>query len=225
MGYLLINSTGVDTVIFDFDGTLAKLNIDFDQMRREIGELIARYGIDQRRLRHRYVLEIINETIEILRAESPGATESFSNDAFRIIEDMEVKAAQNGSLFDETRELLQSLKKHSLRTGIITRNCMRAVQTVFPDISLYCPVVVCRDDVKNVKPHPEQINRALLQLGAQADKAIMIGDHPLDIQTGQNAGTLTAGVLTGHFQANDFIDAGADLVLSKAADILSQRNC
>jgi phosphoglycolate phosphatase len=48
----------------------------------------------------------------------------------------------------------------------------------------------------------------------------MVGDHPLDIETGRNAGTLTAGVLTGHFQEDDFMTAGANLVLSQALDIL-----
>jgi phosphoglycolate phosphatase len=49
----------------------------------------------------------------------------------------------------------------------------------------------------------------------------MIGDHPLDIETGRRAGTKTCGVFTGHFQKNDFIEARADLVLPHAADILN----
>jgi phosphoglycolate phosphatase len=49
----------------------------------------------------------------------------------------------------------------------------------------------------------------------------MIDDHPIDIKTGRNAGTLTCGVLTGRCQRNDFIEAGADIVLSNAADILN----
>jgi phosphoglycolate phosphatase len=125
-------------------------------------------------------------------------------------------------LFGGTKELLTALRQQSLKTGIITRNCAKAVWTVFPDIASYCPVVVCRDDVTHVKPHPEQINLALSRLGGRADRAMMIGDHPLDIETGRKAGTWTAGVLTGRFQADDFILAGADLVLTEAPDILKR---
>ena len=42
MSILSINHAVVDTIIFDFDGTLAKLNINFDQMRRAIIELVSR---------------------------------------------------------------------------------------------------------------------------------------------------------------------------------------
>jgi phosphoglycolate phosphatase len=82
-------------------------------------------------------------------------------------------------------------------------------------------VVVCRDAVNKVKPHPEHINMALNKLGGSAKHTLMIGDHPLDIKTGRRAGTKTCGVLTGHFQKNDFIEAEADLVLPHAADILN----
>lgn len=220
MSHISINHTSIDTVIFDFDGTLAKLNIDFEQMHRSVDELVTCYGIDHQTLQHRHILEIIGEAGALLQNSSHQRSESFTDEAYRIIEDIEVEAAKRGELFGGTKDLLRGLKEHSIRAGIITRNCAKAVHTVFPDISSYCPVVVCRDDVKHVKPHPEQLNLALSKLGSSAGTSMMIGDHPLDIEAGQNAGTLSAGVLTGHFQKDDFIRAGANLVLTQALDIL-----
>ncbi|MCK7477651.1 MAG: HAD family hydrolase [Candidatus Moduliflexus flocculans] len=220
MSILSINHAVVDTIIFDFDGTLAKLNINFDQMRRAITELVSRNGIDHQSLQHRFILEIIGEASAILRNHSLKKAQSFTEEAYRIIEGIEVEAAQRGELFNGTKELLTALENHSIQTGIITRNCSKAVHTVFPDISSYCRIIVCRDDVNHVKPHPEQLNLALSRLGSKANRSIMIGDHPLDIETGRNAGTLTAGVLTGHFQEDDFMTAGANLVLPQALDIL-----
>jgi phosphoglycolate phosphatase len=78
--------------------------------------------------------------------------------------------------------------------------------------------------VKNVKPHPEHLNKALQMLNSGAYTTLMIGDHPLDIETGRNAGTCTAGVLTGNFRKSDFINAGADLVLPQALNILDLIN-
>jgi phosphoglycolate phosphatase len=78
--------------------------------------------------------------------------------------------------------------------------------------------------VKNVKPNPEHLNKALQMLNTSANTTLMIGDHPLDIQTGRNAGTYTAGVLTGHFRKSDFLNAGADLLLYKASDLLNMIN-
>ena len=212
--------SSIDTVIFDFDGTLARLNIDFEQMRRDVASLIDRCGVDSRVLQNRFVLEMIGEVQTLLGNHSEDRAASFSREAFRIIEDIEVDAAQSGALFDGTRGLLKGLRESSLQTGIITRNCEKAVRTVFPDIRDYCPVVVCRNDVRRVKPHPEQINLALSRLSAKPSRCVMIGDHPIDVETGKNAGTRTAGVLTGRFQAKDFLQAGADLVLAEAPEIL-----
>jgi haloacid dehalogenase superfamily, subfamily IA, variant 1 with third motif having Dx(3-4)D or Dx(3-4)E len=137
---------------------------------------------------------------------------------------MEIEAAINGELFPQTKELFTRLKLSGISTGVITRNCEKAIKTVFPDILSYCEVVVCRDIVNNVKPHPEHLNKALQMLNSLAENTLMIGDHPLDIQTGRNAGTFTAGVLTGHFSKSDFLNAGADLVLSQASDLLNMIN-
>ena len=221
MAVLKIKQSTIKTIIFDFDGTLAKLNIDFYQMREAVLELTLSYGINRDELHTDFVLEMINAATSILNQFSPQKAETFNYEANEIIENIEIEAANNGELFDRTRELLGSIKFREISCGIITRNCAKAIKIVFPDILSYCPVVVCRDDVNNVKPHPEHLNMALKRLNRSSQNTLMIGDHPIDIKTGRNAGTLTAGVLTGRFRNNDFIEAGADLVLPQAADILN----
>jgi phosphoglycolate phosphatase len=221
MAALKIKQSTIKTIIFDFDGTLAKLNIDFHRMREVVGKLILSYGITRDELHTDFVLEMIDSAAAILNQRSPHISKKFFDEANSIIEKIEIEAAENGELFDRTKELLNSLKSLKISCGIITRNYTKAVKIVFPDILSYCPVVVCRDAVNKVKPHPEHLNMALNKLGGSAKHTLMIGDHPLDIKTGRRAGTKTCGVLTGHFQKNDFIEVGADLVLPHAADILN----
>ena len=224
MAALKINGIFIKTVVFDFDGTLAKLNIDFKQMRDAVLKLISSYGIARNYLQTDFVLEMINTSKEILSKSSPQKAEIFTNKAIKMIEAMEIEAAINGELFPQTKELFTCLKLSGISTGVITRNCEKAIKTVFSDILFYCDVVVCRDMVKNVKPNPEHLNKALQMLNTSANTTLMIGDHPLDIQTGRNAGTYTAGVLTGHFRKSDFLNAGADLLLYKASDLLNMIN-
>ena len=221
MAVLKIKQSTIKTIIFDFDGTLAKLNIDFHRMREAVLRLILSYGITRDELRTDFVLEMIDSAAAILNQRSPHISKKFFDEANSIIEKIEIEAAENGELFDRTKELLNSLKSLKISCGVITRNCAKAVKIVFPDILSYCPVVVCRDAVNKVKPHPEHLNMALNKLGGSAKHTLMIGDHPLDIKTGRRAGTKTCGVLTGNFQKNDFIEAGADLILPHAADILN----
>jgi len=220
MPALQINNIPIKAIVFDYNGTLAKLNIDFNQMHQAVLELIYSYGVDAKDLPADHLLEIINSAGEILKAKSSKNAESFLRNAYEVIEQQEILAAHNGELFAETKDLLLQLTAAGISTGVITRNCAAAINIEFPDILSYCRIVICRDHIENVKPHPEHLNKALQFLGSPARNCLMIGDHPLDIKTGKAAGTFTAGVLTGHFQEIDFRQAGAEIILARAADIL-----
>jgi phosphoglycolate phosphatase len=165
MASLKINKSTIKTIIFDFDGTLAKLNIDFHQMRETIRKLILSSDIPANKLHSDLILEMINEAAAILNQSCAEKAKKFTREANAIIEKIEIEAANNGELFGQTRKLFETLKSREISFGIISRNCAKAVKTVFPDILSYCPVVVCRDDVKNVKPHPQHLNTALNKLG------------------------------------------------------------
>ncbi|MFO7570929.1 MAG: HAD family hydrolase [Smithellaceae bacterium] len=221
MGFLSIDQISLNSVIFDFDGTLAKLNIDFHLMRQEIVELINVWDVCLKNPNRSFVLEMIHEAEVHLRLQSISDAQSFHAEAFRTIEKIEVQAALNGELFEWTRELLSALSESGIHTGIITRNCAKAVYTVFPDVSRYCGVILAREHVVQVKPHPDHLNAALRLLQSPPCHTLMVGDHPLDVETGLAAGTWSAGVLTGHHSRNDFEQAGAHWVLDHAFDLLS----
>ena len=220
MASLKIKGTSIRTVVFDFDGTLAKLNIDFARMRAEIQALISSYNVGQACRPADYVLETIDNTEMLLRKHSRKKAEAFRVKATDIIETIETEAAMAGNLFPSSKDLLVRLASFGIAVGIITRNCEKALTTVFPDISIYCSVVLCRNGVQRVKPHPEHLDTALRVLNGTPGTTLMVGDHPLDILCGRNAGTYTAGVLTGRSTKLEFLNAGADLILAQAADIL-----
>ena len=73
---------------------------------------------------------------------------------------------------------------------------------------------------RNVKPHPEHLLLALQSLGVAPESSSMVGDHPMDIKIGKQAGTLTIGVLTGYSTSDELTKAGADIIIHRAADIL-----
>jgi phosphoglycolate phosphatase-like HAD superfamily hydrolase len=50
--------------------------------------------------------------------------------------------------------------------------------------------------------------------------SLTVGDHPMDIRAGKEAGTFTVGVLTGYSNADALLDAGADLVVESAAQLV-----
>jgi phosphoglycolate phosphatase len=208
-------------VVFDFDGTLAKLNIDFAGMRAALLELIARYRIPSEGILSLHILEMIAAAEARLALHSPDEAPLFSQTAHALIAGIEIEAASAGTLFAGTKALLAELGHRSIRVGIVTRNCRAAVIKTFPDIDRYCQAVLTRDDAYRIKPHPEHLMTALSLLGALPADAAMVGDHPLDIQLGRETGTFTIGVLSGHSTREALFGAGADLILPDASHILN----
>jgi phosphoglycolate phosphatase len=206
-------------VVFDFDGTLAVLNIDFSEMREQVFEVMRKYGVNEEKIEERYLLEIIDEVVQILSQKKTSAAETFYQEAHQILHEVELKAAEEGKLLPGVEAALKSLRRRGVKVGIVTRNCEEAVRKVVPDIEALCDVFVSRDLIKKVKPHPEQLTFVMKALKVSGAQAVMVGDHTIDIQAGKRVGMKTIGVLTGRVKKEEFEKAGADFILGDAAEV------
>jgi phosphoglycolate phosphatase len=213
--------TFIKAIVFDFDGTLARLNIDFSAMRSSIQSLMTEYRIPEAAAMDLHILEMIDAGGKYLTECRPSDAGIFRSRAHELVTGIEVEAAGRGALLDGTRAMLADLAARSVRTGVVTRNCRIAVLRVFPDISLHCQAFLTRDDTDRVKPHPDHLRSALRSLGVAPAAAVMVGDHPLDILLGRETGTYTIGVLTGHSGREELRSAHADLIIDKATDIIN----
>jgi len=209
----------IRAIVFDFDGTLAVLNIDFSIMRERIFGLMKRYGIGEELIQEKYLLEIIDEVYKILWEKNPPGAEAFYQESHRILHEVEMKAAEEGRLIPGTEATLKSLRRKGINIGIITRNCEDAVRKVFPDINDFCDVFVSRNSVKKVKPHPDHLTCVMELLKTSGEEAVMVGDHITDIQAGKRVGMETIGVLTGRTKKEEFEEAGADYILKDVPEI------
>ena len=207
-------------IIFDFDGTLALLNIDFLLMKRKVFGLMDEFGVDGSLLHETYLLEIIDEVYRLLMERDSSKAESFFEKAHQILHQVEMEAARGGTLLPGVKELLNFLRERGLKIGIITRNCEEAVRRVFPEVDEYCDVFISRDSVRRVKPHPDHLNAVTKRLGISGEEAVMVGDHPLDIQAGKRVGMRTIGVLSGRTTKEEFEKAGADEILKDVTEVM-----
>lgn len=208
-------------IIFDFDGTLAELRLDFPEMKRRLGVLAQEYFPERLEPPNVPALEWLEVLSTRLQQNDETAAQEFEARAHALIQAMEIEAAHGGSLFPFTRALLTGLRKEGIKVAIITRNCEEAVRMVFPDIDRYCAGFLARDHVHRVKPDPDHLLHALQQLAASPESALMVGDHPLDMQTGKSAGVLTAGVWSGNASAEDLARAGASITAGNCEELIA----
>lgn len=197
-------------LVFDFDGTLSRLTLDFENMRQEVMRVARRHLPDAPDNKGRLLLEWLQElALELNSRDKPTAASLLLREAHQRIREIEVLTAQNGDLFPFTRPLLSTLQKCGVKTAIVTRNCKPALLAAFPDVLLHASHVLTRDDVSKVKPDPEHLGHALQLLDCSAEDALMVGDHPLDIATGRNVGADSAGVASGRIPLMELEAAGA----------------
>ena len=100
-----------------------------------------------------------------------------------------------------TGAVLENLHARGIVMGIVTSKgdvlAQRGLELT--GLAKYLPVVIGADSVTKHKPEPEPVLLALERLGVHADEALMMGDSPHDISSGNAAQVETIGALWGPF--------------------------
>ncbi|MFX0014224.1 MAG: HAD family hydrolase [Promethearchaeota archaeon] len=118
------------------------------------------------------------------------------------------KVYHSAPLFPDTKKSLSRLQKAGFQLGIYTmasRKQLTETLTKHEIIHFFNPKgLISRDDVKRAKPDPEGISLALRMCSIHPSKGFYIGDMPVDIIAGNNAGTNTIALTTGLINKNIF---------------------
>jgi len=199
----------VQALVCDFDGTLAEARYDFAAMRARVATLAGEYGVGEEHLAGVHTLEGIAHAAALLGDRGP----EFARRADALCVEIEMAGARKGRLLPEAVTALGRLRQSGRRIAVITRNCRPAVDLIVGGQQVGWQALLTREDVPLPKPHPDHALRALAAVGADAAGAVMVGDHPMDVETGRRAGLRTVGVLTGAGSREVLQAAGADLVL------------
>jgi len=201
----------IQGIIFDFDGTLAELNLDFGLMAQRVEELARGEGFSGPRPAG-YLLEVV-------KLVSDRMGDGFAGRAELVIEAVELEAAGRGRLFPFTRPLLAQGRERGLSLGVVSRNCGAVIRHLLPEadaLNAFLP----RERAPRPKPHPDQLWDACRQMGLEPGQAAMVGDHPTDMQAAVAAGCVAVGVTSGRVDEAGLREAGATVVLPDAGEVL-----
>ncbi|WP_242012349.1 HAD family hydrolase [Pseudodesulfovibrio cashew] len=211
----------LDAIIFDFDGTLADVPLDFDLMKTRIAALGEVFLGERPVPGTTPALEWLEELVQQAMEWDEDEGKEFRSRGQLVITAMELDAAREGRLFEFTRPALELLRERGVAAGVITRNITPAVKTVFPDIEKFIRAFVPREDAVRVKPDPAHLFQALDRLGADPANSLMVGDHPMDVITAKNGGALAAAVTSGRIGPEGFAELEPDFLAPDVGQLMT----
>jgi HAD superfamily hydrolase (TIGR01509 family) len=103
---------------------------------------------------------------------------------------------QSADLIKGAGETIAELRQKGYRLGVVSSGNDCRVNREIQDLGLagLLEVVVCHEQIRNRKPHPEGLETAMRSLGCLQTEVSYVGDTPEDIEMGKSAGVLTVGV-------------------------------
>ena len=210
----------IDTVLFDFDGTVMNTNDVILQSwqhtfralrgREEDPEVLLKtFGEPLETTMKKFFPEIpVEESIKVYR--------SFHYDNFGDLI----------SVFPGMDDLIAEVKRRGYRLGLVTSRLYNTTMQGLEKYGLkeYFDVIVTANDTTKHKPDPEPVNITLEKLGAKPENSIMLGDTLFDLMCAKNADVRSVLVswslaLSGKTK-EDLGDAAPDYILEKPEDLL-----
>ena len=207
-------------IIFDFDGTLADtrqiiVNTQQQTMRKlhlpvpTEQESMATIGL---KLRHCFL------------AINPSLTEEQADECVTTYQQLfrQNKHLYPPVLFPHVRETLEALKRQGFILTIASSRSSASLHELVNELGIEENIdfIVGADEVLNPKPDAEPVLITLKKMECRADEALVVGDMPVDILMGRNAGARTCAVTYGNATSEQLVEARADIVINDMQELL-----
>ena len=187
------NRKPIKAIVWDLDGTLIHFKIDYLRARKTAIEILKKYGVPKQLLTVNIsILENMKSAREFFEKE--GLTQKKINEIIEEVDieiiKIEYEAARNATMINGIDQVLEFAKKKNLKQAIFTFNTQKNAELSLKNVNLlhYFNLIVGRDNVTNLKPHPEHLVYICKQLNVKSDEILIIGDNIRDIEAAINVG-------------------------------------
>lgn len=184
------------TFLFDFDYTLADSSRGIVICFRNVLEHHGHTGISDEAIK-RTIGKTLEDSFSILS----GITtpETLAEYKKEYVKEADTYMTVNTFFFPETVTVLKTLKSQGAQIGIISTKFRFRIREMvdqhFPKD--FFDIIIGGEDVKQAKPDPQGIKKALRRLHRRKSETLYIGDSTVDAETAQAAKVDFVGVLNG----------------------------
>ncbi len=160
-------------IIFDLDGTLIKLPVRYELLLSNLRDFFN-------------TTEEFNPLIPSIVDKSQGDENKLKN-AFNLICEEELTAAENFELMENATQILDYFKSKNYTIGLVTMQCRKAVEKILSDIKIseIFSSIITRDEHYD---RLEQIKKMFEAFNLSPKEVLMIGDRIHDVESAHKAG-------------------------------------
>jgi len=204
----------MDLLIFDLDGTLIDSKLD---LANAVNAARAHLGLGS--IDNQLVYSYVGNGAPVLmrRALGPDASEEQVQKALEyFLAYYREHMLDYTTLYPGVREALDRLLAGGVRMAVLTNKPVRFSQAIIDGLGLagHFFRVYGGNSFDQKKPHPVGVNALLTESGVPPERALLVGDSGIDVQTARNARLKACGVTYG-FQPESFSDDPPDLLVDR----------
>lgn len=164
-----------DAIVYDLDGTLVRLLVDWPGLETELATLLEDAGIE-------------DPGGDVWSRYDVASEHGLRADAEELIAAREVAGARECIRLPAA----DLVKTHDIPVGVCSLNSERACRIALREQELteYVETVVGRGSVATLKPDPEPLLTVCESLDVEPEETLFVGDSESDAETASRAGTM-----------------------------------
>lgn len=209
----------INTVIFDFDGTL--LNT-LEDLTDSVNHMMRMHNYPERTIDE--IRSFIGNGIPTLirRSVPSDIDESVAQECTKEMKEYyKTHAKIKTKPYNGIDELLSQLQKRKIKTAVVTNKAEPAAKLLckefFGDIF---NVVIGDNGIDKLKPAPDNVFKAIKLLDSNNENILYVGDSDVDIITANNASLTSVGVLWGFRDRECLEKNGANYIIGQPLELL-----
>lgn len=207
-------------VIFDLDGTLVN---SLDDLAISVNKVLTSYNLPTHDIES-YKYRVGNGIRKLMERSLPEDKQYLLDEAldkFKVIyakHNLDHTAPYVGIL-----DLLKQLQAKNVKLGICTNKHDEAAKDIVKLLfgeGIFSEIIGDKVGLKR-KPDPSKVLLIAKNWGLEPSQIVYLGDSDVDMQTAVNANMLAVGVLWGFRDAEELKNNGADMLIDKPLDLLT----
>ena len=204
----------ISLIVYDFDGTLVDTLFDIaDAVNLSLNEL----GL--RTLSRETIRKYVGKGVERLMAQSINGYADLSRAVELFRKHYSENLMNHTRFYPSGREILDHFRDK--KQAICSNKPKDFVRRILQSLESLDPfdAILGGDSVKSKKPDPEGMLHLLDRFQCAPEMAVLVGDGPVDIETGKRAGVYTCVVNYGLGDPKEIASVGPDCSIDHLSEL------